>query len=210
MELKSFTVQSRQGKNGKGPARQQRMKGLVPAIMYGGDQEPVGITLNRRNFEFLLQGHTGGHAVLQLDVEDNPSLSSPALLKAVQRHPVKETIMHADFQRIALDKRIHTSVSVEIVGQARGVIDGGVLEHQLREVEIECLAIDVPELLKVDVSGLKIADSIHVADMQVPEGVTLITDGTRTVVSVHAPRVAKTGEGAEGAAAEGGAASSAS
>lgn len=196
MELQTFNVTSRK-EVGKGPARQQRMKGRIPGVLYGGEQPPVSLTLNARDFEFLLQAHTGSHAVLQIVVEDDASLSTPALVKAVQRHPVKDSLMHADFMRISLDKRIHTSVPLEIKGQPKGVIDGGVLEHQLRSVDIECLALEVPERILVDVVALKIGESFHVADLQVAEGVTVLTDGTRPVVSVHAPRVAKTTESAD-------------
>ena len=197
MELQTFKVNTR-NESGKGPARQARMKGGVPGVVYGGSAEPVSVVFDRRNFELMLQKHVGGHAVVQLDVEDNSALSTPALIKSVQRHPVSDTIIHADFMRIDLTKRIHTTISVELKGQAKGVVDGGVLEHQLREVEIECLAVDVPELITVDIAGMKIGESIHVADLQVAEGINVLTDGTRTVASVHAPRVAKTSAAAEG------------
>lgn len=196
MELQTFNVTTRK-ESGKGPARQQRMKGRVPGVLYGGGQDPVSVSLDARNFEFMLQAHTGAHAVLQLVVEDNPALSSPALVKGIQRHPVKDSLMHADFMRISLDKRIHTSVPVEVKGQPKGVIDGGVLEHPLREVEIECLALDVPERIIVDVTAMKIGESIHVSDLVVADNITLVTDATRPVVSVHAPRVVKTVEAVE-------------
>jgi len=196
MELKTFNVTIHTA-SGKGPARQQRMKGRVPGVLYGGGQEPLSLTLDARNFEFLLQAHTGAHAVLQLVVEDNPALSTPVLVKDVQRHPVKDAIMHADFMRISLDKRIHTSVPVEVKGQPKGVIDGGVLEHPLREVDIECLALDVPERIVVDVTAMQIGESIHVSDLEVAENITLLTDGARPVVSVHAPRVVKVEETVE-------------
>ena len=203
MELQTFTVKTREDA-GKGAARQSRMKGSIPCVLYGGGEEPVALAANSRDFEVLLHAHAGSHAVLQLDVANQPALNTPVLVKDVQRHPVMDTLMHADFLRISLDERIHTSTVIELTGQCKGVVAGGVLEQQLRELEIECLALDVPEAIVVDVSGLDIGDSIHVAALEVSGKITVLTEPDRTVAAVHAPRVVKeTAEGEEEAAAEG-------
>ncbi len=208
MELQSFTVKTR-NQSGKGPARQARMKGVIPGILYGDGADPLQLLIDSRSFDTLVQGQGGAHAVVQLDVEGEASLSTPALVKAIQRHPVQNNVMHADFFRISLDKRIHTSVSLVLVGNSKGVLDGGVMEQQLREIEIECLALDIPDSIEVDVSELEIGDGLHMAQVTVPDGVMVLTDADRSVVTVHAPRVIEepveeeVEEGEEGAEGEG-------
>ncbi len=201
MELQNLSVSKREGK-GKGSSHQTRVKGLIPGVVYGGGQDPLHIVVNTKVFEKLLHGRFGEHAVVQLEVEGAPDLNSPALLKQVQRHPLKEHVLHADFLRIRLDERIETVVPIELTGQAAGVVEGGVLEHQLREVEVECLALEVPEHILVDVSRLNIGDSVHVSDLIVPEGIKVLTDPERPVASVTVPRAMVEAAPAE-AAAEG-------
>jgi len=215
MELQNLIVSTRDGR-GKGPARQLRVKGSVPGVVYGGGRDPLPVAINRKDFERILHGRMGEHAVVQLEVAERPELNSPALLKSVQHDPVKGSILHADFLRIRLDERIQTVVPIVLTGHAQGVVKGGVLEHTLREVEVECLALEVPAELVVDVTGLDIASSLHVSDIQAPEGVTILTDPGRVVASVQVPRVlaaeavavaeaeeAKAAEGEEAEAAEG-------
>jgi large subunit ribosomal protein L25 len=102
--------------------------------------------------------------------------------------------------RIRLDERIETVVPIRLVGQAPGVIEGGVIDHQLREIEVECLALEVPEEIVVDVSGLALGDAIHVRELNIPENVTVLSDADRPVVAVHVPRAVKEAEAVEGAA----------
>ena len=204
MELQQIKAKKRDAA-GKGEASRERRAGLVPAVLYGEGGEAVSLTMDAREFSRLVHGRGGEHAIVQLDIENAPDLSSPAIVKAVQHHPVRESILHADFMRIRLDQRITTVVSVTLVGDSVGVREGGVLDHQMREVEIECLALDVPDAIEVDVSGLGIGDSLHVFDLAAPENVTIVTEGDRAVAAVMAPRVveetvAEPVEGEEGAA----------
>lgn len=190
MELQSLKASTRTA-GGKGAVRKVRAKGTLPVVLYGGDQEPVSLKLDSHQFELLVHGRSGEHAVVSIEVEDKPESNSPALLKAVQRHPVRGHILHADFLRIRLDERIATIVPVRATGQPVGVIEGGVLDQQLREVEVECLALEVPDEILIDITALQVGDSIHVAQLTVPENVTIVTDPERPVVAVHAPRVVK-------------------
>lgn len=204
MELKTLVAETR-GEKGKNANVRTRAAGKVPAVLYGGDKkEPVAITVDAKALSLLL-ADAGAHAVLQLDVKDNPVLSTPTMVKEVQRHPRREHVVHADFLRIRLDERIRTAVPIHLVGQTRGVVEGGLLEHFLREVEVECLALEVPEFIEVDTTDWSIGHSCHVADITPPAGVAIVTEADRTVAAVHAPRVATTTEvtPAEGEAAEG-------
>ncbi len=190
MELQTLEVNSRT-ETGTGPARRTRMKGAVPGVVYGlGDA--ISITLDRRAFEVAISrsGH-GEHAVLQLQFADAPALNCPVMIKAVQHHPVKETIVHADFMRIDLQKKIHVLVAVELVGRCKGITDGGVPDQQLHELEVECMATNVPEKIELDYTNLEVGGSLHVSDLKVPEGITILTEADRAIIAIHPPRVAK-------------------
>jgi large subunit ribosomal protein L25 len=202
MELQTLKVQIRHG-NGKGKARQTRREGYVPGVVYGGGKDPVSVRMNARDFFRLTHGRGGEHAILQLEVEGDAAQSGPAQLKAIQRHPIRGQAIHADFLRISLDERITTMVPVQIEGRAPGVVEGGMLEVVLREIEVECRALEVPEALILDVSELELGQSLPVSALVAPENVTIVTDPERTVVSIHAPRVAEeAAEAAEGEEAE--------
>jgi len=166
-------------------------------VLYGGDKEPLSLTLDKREFEKVLHGRGGEHAVVQITVSGSPETNCPALIKSVQHHPVRGEIVHADFLRIRLDERITTLVPIVLRGQAKGVVDGGVLDHQLRELEVECLALEVPEEIVVDVTDLALGDSIHVSAIQAPPNVKIVTEPDRTVAAVHAPRVLREAAAAE-------------
>jgi len=190
MELQSIKVSTR-AVGGKGAATKIRATGFLPAVLYGGDKEPVSLKLNLHRFEQLVQGRGGDHAIVQIEVENDPEANTPALLKAVQRHPAQGNILHVDFLRIRLDERISTVVPLHLVGQPVGVVEGGIVDQQLHELEIECLALDVPDELVFDISDLGIGESIHASQITVPDNVTLLTDPERAAVAIHAPRVLK-------------------
>ena len=124
------------------------------------------------------------------------------LFRSVQWHPVKDTLLHVDFLRIRLDQRIQTQVSIVLKGRAKGIIEGGVIDNQIREVDIECLALEVPECIEVDISDLGLGESVHVGDLSVAEGVTILTNPDFAIASIHMPRVVKTAEEEEAEAEE--------
>lgn len=205
MDIQSIKVNTR-SQTGKGPARRKRSAGSIPAVLYGENQEAVSIAVNAKEFEHLVHGSQGEHAVLQVVVEDRPELSGPSMIKAVQYHPIREHVIHADFLRIKLDETIQTLIPINITGRCKGIVEGGVPDQQLRELEIECLPLYVPEQFDVDITELHIGDLLHVSDLTAPENVTFLTDPERTIIAIQAPRVAtaeETGEDeevAEGAA----------
>lgn len=206
MELQTLQVTARE-ESGKGISRRTRREGRVPVILYGGEGGNVRLSADRRTLTQVLHGKQGEHAIVQLEVEGNPGLNSPAMVKEVQHHPVRGDVLHADFMRISLEKRIKTMIAIRVEGRAIGVIEGGLMDFQSREIEIECLALDVPEYLTVDVSEMKIGDSVHVSDLEAPESVEILTPAERAVVAVHAPRVVveevEEVEGEEGEVVEG-------
>lgn len=203
MQLQTLTATSRATDGTKGQVNRVRTSGEIPVVLYGEGKGAVSLKVNEKEFMHVVHGRGGEHAIVQLDVKDDPALSGPALLKAVQHHPVRSAVLHADFLRIRLDENIRTSVPITLTGQPRGVVEGGVLDHQLRELEVECLALEVPEKIVVDVSQLGMGESLHVSDLAIPAKVTVVTESERAVAAVHAPRVATEAAAAEGEAAEG-------
>ena len=188
MELKTISAETR-SEHGKNPARRARAAGKVPAVLYGGDgQEPVSLMLDAKQFTALVT-EAGSHALVQIEVTDDPSLNTPGIVKEVQRHPVRGSVLHADVMRIRLDERIQTLIPVRLTGHTVGVVEGGVLEQLQREIEIECLALEIPECIEVDTTTWEIGHSCHVVDLEAPEGVSILTEGDRTVAAVHTPRV---------------------
>lgn len=187
---------------GKGAARKARQSGLVPAIVYGSDVTPLPIQLNRQSLERLVSS-VGTGRLVDLEVGDKKEL---VLLKEVQRHPVRGEIIHADFHKVRLDQEVTVTVPVVLVGEdTERTTDGGIIAVTLYEVTVSCLPTQIPESIEVSTEGLTIGSTITVADLKVPEGVTVMDDPEQAVVSIVAPRVeAEAEEGEEGAeAAEG-------
>lgn len=199
MQLLNLSVETREG-SGTGPSRRARMAGNVPGVVYGGGKDAIHVVFDARRFQFDIINKAGEHAIVQLDVAGAPALSGPALLKAVQHHPVTGKVVHTDFLRIELDKKVTTAVAMHFTGRAKGVVDGGVADVQLHELEIECLPLSVPKSIDVDITPLGLGDSLHVRDIVVPEGVTVISDPDRAVISIHVPRVVTESAAEEGAA----------
>ena len=121
----------------------------------------------------------------------------------MQEHPVTGRVLHADFLEVDLDKRISVTTSVHFVGRSVGVVAGGILQPVLREIEVECLPTQIPDFIEADVSGLEIHGSLHVKDLVLPAGVTAVTDGAQTVVTIAAPATETATPTEEGAVAAG-------
>ena len=188
-ELCSIPVKPRT-RLGKGATGRLRASGNMPAVLYSAKTEPAQLTIELRAFQKLVQDR-GEYAVVRLECADDPSLNTPALLKDVQHDPVRSTPSHADFVRIALDENINTIVPVVLSGRAKGVLVGGVLDHQLREVEVECKPLDVPEKIEADITNLGLNENLHVSDLQAPEGVRIVTAATRAVATILQSRLTR-------------------
>jgi large subunit ribosomal protein L25 len=205
MQRVDLTAQSRQTR-GKGAARKLRAQGLIPAVLYGGERPPIPLTMQRRNLALALQGHEGHHLLVELTVEGQDNETALAFLQALDINPINQMIEHADFRRVDPNKAIRTTVPVHVSGLPLGVRQGGVLMHNLREVDIEALPTEIPENITHDISNLTIGQSLHVSDLaEAGQTFTILTPGDRVVAGVHAPRAAttETGPAAEGAEAAG-------
>lgn len=187
---------------GKGGARRTRREGSFPAVLYGEGEEPQAISIDNKDFYPVIRTAAGENVILDLTIEGAEKGSCKAIIRDIQYHPVGRNILHADFQHISMTKKITVNVPIEIVGEAVGVkVDGGILDFILREVEVECLPVNIPDAIKLDVSALEIGDSLQVSDLSVEDarivedpGATVITIGAPTVVEEVKPAAAAEGE----------------
>ena len=170
---------------GKNAARRLRRRGLVPGIVYGGKGENLAIAVDPKALQRVLRSEAGRNAILKLSIADHGSTN--AILKNLQVDPVKESFLHADFYRIAMDVAIRVTVPIQVVGEARGVkVDAGILELVIREIEVECLPGDIPERIAVDVADLGINQSLRVSDVPIPAKVKVLQAADQVVVHVVA------------------------
>lgn len=170
---------------GKGPNRRLRMAGRIPGVIYGKGREAQSVVLDPTALEKLLHKSGAGlNTLIDLSVAGS---TDTVLVKELQRHPVHGTYVHVDFFKVDMTQKIIVSVPIHFVGKARGVEFGGILDHPLREIEVECLPRAIPEHIEVDVSALEIGQAIHVRDLRLPEGVQVMTDAELPVASVVLP-----------------------
>ena len=164
--------------------RRLRRDGSVPGVIYGGDGEPVPFAVNAQ-----ILRNTLVHAHAVLDVKVGSGSTEPVVVKDLQRHPVRGDIMHADLLRIDMKVAIQTAVVVELLGadEAAGVTEGGVLSQEGREVNIEALPGDIPDVIQVDVSHMMINDTLLLESVTAPKGVTFVDDPAETVIATITP-----------------------
>ncbi len=189
-------------------AKKLRESGRIPAIIYGRQVQPQKLELKAKEMEDLIHHSISENLLVDLTIKDGEGRPQRlALVQEVQHHPLSGKILHVDFHEIAADEKVIVSVPVETIGEAEGVKNqGGVLEHVLFKVRVRGLAKDLPELLTVDVSHLKIGEAVKLGEIKTPAGVELIGDKQIPVIAVAAPRTEEeeAAEAAEAAAAAAG------
>src|SRR6185436_11821518 len=190
---------------GKNAARRLRVKGLIPAVVYGGKNDAVAVAVDPKVLQRVLRSETGRNTILKLDIGGEGQTA--AILKQWQLDPVKESFLHADFYRIAMDVALRVKVPVSVKGEARGVkTDGGILELIMRFIEVECLPGNIPERIEIDVTDLGINDSLRISNILVNANIKIMEDADQVVVHVIAVKeeaapVAGAAPAAEGEAA---------
>ncbi len=158
---------------GKGASRRLRRSGQIPAIVYGGHQDPQNVQVDHNQILLASQHEWFYSAILDLDVDGN---AQKVILRDMQRHPYKQLIMHLDFQRISENEAIRVRVPLHFLNQEKSVAgktSGVVVTHELNEVEISCLPKDLPEFIEVDLSGLQIGQIVHLSELKLPAGVEI-------------------------------------
>lgn len=195
-----FEAESRVGA-GKRDARRLRRAGKVPAVMYGGGAEPIGLVLEHSKVVKGLENEAIYSHVLTVKVDDR---EEKAILKGLQRHPSKPIILHVDFQRVSGGEKIRVHVPLRFINQdsSVGVKKGGVVTHNLVDVEVACTPDRLPEYIEVDLAGVDIGQSVHLSDLQVAEGVEILAlaQGAEHDLSVAAIQPGKVAEASEGSA----------
>ena len=161
-------------------ARRMRAAGKIPAVLYGHGQETISLAVAGDQLDAVVRH---GSQVVDLRGVVNES----AQLKQLQWDTWGADILHVDFSRVSADERIEVTVQIELRGEAPGTKDGGVVEHLLHELSIECAAMSIPDKIRVSVNALKLGDSLTVADLNIPEGVKVLTDAETPVVNCHEP-----------------------
>jgi large subunit ribosomal protein L25 len=183
---------------GKNAARRLRRQGLIPAIVYGGIGENVAVAVDPKALQKVLRSEAGRNAILKLDIAGSGATN--AILKSWQVDPIKETFLHADFYRIAMDVAIRVTVPIQVRGDARGVkVEGGILETVMREVAVECLPGDIPDHIALDVTDLGLNGAIRVSDLPIGGKVKVLDPPDQIVV--HVVSVKEEAAPAPGAAA---------
>ena len=178
-------VQTRASR-GSAASRRLRADGLVPGVLYGNGGNAHPFCIDERELRKALTGDHGLHAILDVVLEGQQK-AHHAVLKEYQLDPTRAQLLHIDLQEVRLDQAIHTQVVVELVGESEGVKEGGVLSQIQREVNLEALPMEVPDRLELDVSAMKIGDTLRLSDLRVPEGVKLLDDPETVLATVTPP-----------------------
>lgn len=175
---------------GRAPARRTRASAQIPAVVYGAHIQPTAIQVDEREVTRLFKHATSENMLVELSLDEGGKTSTRlAFIQEIQHHALTDRVLHLDFHEIRADEKLHARVLIVPLGEPEGVrTGGGVLEQVLRELEVECLPKDLPERIEVDVSFLVIGANIHVSQVKVPTGVSVISHSDVPVFTVLAPK----------------------
>jgi large subunit ribosomal protein L25 len=187
LETLEIQADAREAGN-KNKARRLRRAGKIPGVLYGPKTQAIALEIDKKDFSNRVAGLEGSHLV-RLRSASSALADRVALVKDVQYHPITGEVVHTDFYEVDLSATIQVHVPLHFVGKAAGVVRGGILQPVVREIEVECLPLDIPEFFNVDVTALDIGDSVHVEDVAMPSGVTAIYDSNFALVTVVPPTV---------------------
>lgn len=177
--------------SGRNAVKRVRSRGAVPAVIYGHHTEPANLEVSHRDLEIILSHAVGENILVNLQIDNGGKTASQlSLIQEVQHHTLKPQILHVDFHAVSATEKITAEVAIEPFGESEGVKNyGGLLEHNIRSLSIRCLPQNLPEIIRVDVTALKVGEAIHIRDLQLPEGVEANVDGDLTVFIVAEPKV---------------------
>src|SRR6266545_3625224 len=176
---------------GKGAARKIRAGGRVPAVVYGHGVETLHVSIDAKELFHLLHTDAGMNVLVDMRVNSDHFLAMP---REVQRDHIRGQFIHVDFLRIKRDEKIGVEVPVHLIGESHGVKEGGVIEHHLWNLHLECFPQDVPTSIEADISSLGINESLKVSDLEIPDKLTLLTSLDEVIVSVVPPQVLRVEE----------------
>lgn len=170
---------------GKNVNRRLRVAGVIPAVLYGRGKEPVPLSMEPKTIVDILYSESGQNTIFSLSVDGGERVN--AMVKDYQLDPVKGRVIHTDLIQIAMDRLLEVSVNVELVGEAEGVRAGGLLDFVTRSIDLECLPVDIPDSIKVDVGHLKINDYVRVKNIEFASKIKVLTDPEVVVVTISPP-----------------------
>ncbi|MBW1828061.1 MAG: 50S ribosomal protein L25 [Deltaproteobacteria bacterium] len=189
MDQPVLAAQVRKSK-GKGAARRLRRDNKVPAIFYGPKTEPVMLAVDYPELNRIMKHSSGDNVIIDLQFQsDHGAETRKVMLKELLLDPIKDTCLHADFYEISMDKEITVNIPIRLINTPEGVALGGVLQHIRRELTISCLPSNLVDFFELDVESLQIGDSLHIRDIEIPEGITSLDEDHLTVAIVAAPTV---------------------
>jgi large subunit ribosomal protein L25 len=170
---------------GKNVNRRLRKAGKIPAVLYGRGKDPAPLTVDPHAVRSILHSETGRNTIFTVNLGGGEQAN--AMVKDYQLDPVRGSLIHTDFLEIAMDRLLVVTVNIEVVGESEGVKLGGLMEIVTRSVEVECLPVDIPDSIKVDISPLKINDYIRVKNLEMSPKVKVMTDPEVVVVTIVPP-----------------------
>ncbi|MCS6886100.1 MAG: 50S ribosomal protein L25/general stress protein Ctc [Acidobacteriota bacterium] len=177
-------------KTGSAESRRLRRRGLIPATVYGDHKAPVSVAVEAKQITFILRSESGHNTIFKLQTEDKETTT--VIIKDWQLDPVKGKLIHADFYRVSMTEKTRVKVPIHLVGEPFGVKnEGGLLDHPIREIEIECLPTEIPEHIDVDISRLRIGDHIYAKDVKLPAGIRLLTSPEQAIAAILGHRVSE-------------------
>lgn len=182
MQQKQLNIELR-SKSGKGISRQLRKADMVPGVVYGKGMDPMAVSIKYRELQSALSGEGGQNNLITL-VGGGSLDQTMAIIADLQRDAIKGTYKHVDLHRINMSEKLRITVPVVLKGTAAGVKEGGLLDLAHHELHVECLPNNIPDHINIDISELKIAHSIHVSEIVLPEGVKILDNPKTPVVSV--------------------------
>lgn len=188
---------------GKGSARSMRRNNLLPAVMYG-EKKSIMLKLDKKVVQKLIYTGVGEHALITLELNEGNSKTSehPVLIKDYQKEPLTEELLHVDFLEVSLKKKINVTVPLVIVKEPAGIKMGGIMQHRVREIEVECLPTQIPDKIEIDAGAVEIGHSLHVSDIPAQKGILIITDPSEVILTVSAPKEEVVAEPVEDEVAE--------
>jgi len=216
MQISTLKASKREIK-GKEISKKLRRQGLIPAVVYG-DGVNISVQIESKVLSLAVAQNPSGHPIVELEV-DGSDFNSHVILKETQRDPISGNIIHVDFLKVDMTKKLSITVPIKITGKSKGVIeDGGLINLVHRQLDIEAFPNAIPETVEVDITELRLNESIHISDLKLSDDVTILEEPGIAIVSVVAPKVEVkeeevvegeegeegAAEGAEGEAKEGG------
>ena len=186
MERPVLKAEMREG-TGKGMARKLRARGFIPAIFYGAHTQTIPLVIDPKELSLTLQTEAGGNVLIDLEIsKGDQSERKVVMVKELQYDHLKRKALHTDFYEVAMDVLVNVEIPIHLVGKPEGTKMGGILDQVRRVIEIQCLPGDIPKSIDLDVSSLKIGDSVHVKDIQL-EKAKILTEANFTIATVVPP-----------------------